>query len=636
MLCPRCGNPLADHTLVCSHCKSFVGKYATQSPRKSQAMQGDDSSPQFTLPSQPQGRGEYGDYALDQGPYVVHEPAKRQEMPYRPSIRTPIQNTHKGYDGRRGTRKNQLKKKTNWMALTLVVTCVGLLSVLAYFLYLTQSEEGHHITARKNILSTTEMMFSIMQNDKDPLLVEQREEIKKLWGKVPVLTYWQEGDEYMGVGDLETAVIAYRIANALDAENYDGLLSMASAYELLDDDENAEKIYLYLTDEVTPFRSEAYTALIRLYQEKKRNPEAAEMMRKAYTNTEKDSFRAERNAFIPEMPETDLAAGRHELKQTIHLSSPQGYDVYYTTEEKVQLPQEGTLVREEGIVLDEGTHVLRAVAISEDLKSDEISVIYTIFYPTPPAPKASLAPNTYKSLRTVGLRPGEGAEKEELHYYYTLDGSSPTRNSPEYDGTPIKLPSGRVTLKAVCVNKYDKISNMLEVGYHFKVKPYPMERYAKTDVFSSFVINETEQAEFYETFGRPKKETKTTYRSFPNEAVLAEYSWGNAVFWFDNAKWLLVYIDMHKNIAQGPRELGIGATEKEIISKYRDNTQPPSKDGTRGLYYEYPVVGQILIDANGNRYVHYSCYTLNNKVQSLDYYIQNGRVNRIIHYVTMQ
>lgn len=47
-------------------------------------------------------------------------------------------------------------------------------------------------------------------------------------------------------------------------ENYNGLLLLANAYELDAQDDQAEAVYLRLAQEVSPFRSEAYTALISM------------------------------------------------------------------------------------------------------------------------------------------------------------------------------------------------------------------------------------------------------------------------------------------------------------------------------------------------------------------------------------
>ena len=287
---------------------------------------------------------------------------------------------------------------------------------------------------------------------------------------------------------------------------------------------------------------------------------------------------------------------------------------------------------------------LRAVCVSGDLVSDPLKVTYTFYYPSPPAPKCNLAPNTYKSLREVSLRPGEildetktRAEKAEAEkhyrYFYTIDGSTPDENSPEYDGTPIKLPSGRVTLKAVCVNQYGKMSSILEVGYKFEVKPYPLEVYSETDVFTGFVMNSTSVEEFKATFGQPLREVPTTYLGLSNTATHLDYDWGYAVFILNNNAWELVRIKMDRALGNGPRGVGFGSTEEEIVSVYKDFGQPQSLNGERGLYYDYPNVGKVRVEVDGTRMVEYSCITAASDIWVLQYRLgANGRVNEIIHY----
>lgn len=152
---------------------------------------------------------------------------------------------------------------------------------------------------------------------------------------------------------------------------------------------------LRLAQEVSPFRSEAYTALISMYLEQDRGPEAADMMLLAYENTDRENFRQQREDFLPAMPEVSLTAGRYEIsamEQDISLTSPQGYDVYYTVDDDAVLPEDGILCEDGSIIPKEGAVTLRAVAVSGDLVSDPISVSYTFYYPTPPAPKCNLAP----------------------------------------------------------------------------------------------------------------------------------------------------------------------------------------------------------------------------------------------------
>ena len=57
------------------------------------------------------------------------------------------------------------------------------------------------------------------------------------------------------------------------------------------------------------------------------------MMKLAYENTDRETFRLQRREYIPQSPQVDLSAGRYDLskmEREVDLSSPQGFDIYYT------------------------------------------------------------------------------------------------------------------------------------------------------------------------------------------------------------------------------------------------------------------------------------------------------------------
>jgi tetratricopeptide (TPR) repeat protein len=454
----------------------------------------------------------------------------------------------------------------------------------------------------------------------------------------------------MDEGDMDDSITAFRIADILDPENYDGLMLLGTAYELDDRNAEAEAVYLQLTETVNPSRSEAYTALISLYLDAGRDPEAANMMLTAYNNTDKENFYQQRKNFIPNAPQvdTDHLAGRYELEQQITVTSPQGYDIYYTLDNAAVLPDGGELVKNNTVTIPEGTYTLRAVCKAEDLVSDEMSISYTVYYPTPPAPKCNLAPNTYYSLHTVSLRAGTSTEtkeersaktkeqlakQDEQTFYYTIDGSTPDPEvSPVYDGTPIQLPSGSCTLRAVAVNGYGKQSSTLEVGYKFKVKPYPLNMYGDEDTFDGFKLNSTSAEDFKDSFGEPKATADTQYLTLTAEAQHLEYAWGYAVFTLSSNKWQLVRIEMDDAIAGGPRGVGIGSSESEIVGAYKDMGMPANQDNSRNLYYSDQNVGVVLQNDDGTRTVQYTCYTTDSKLWVLQYVLKNDRCVKIVNY----
>lgn len=663
LICERCGHSMPDGSLTCDNCGTYLGKYSNSTLDTTGVRairQGRISASQPTLPPQSGRVREYGDYELDPMPMQRDDQAmRRKPQPIygksgssRPDTRRGVPvNVH----GRAPSLKhshyrthNVKKSRINWMLVGVIVTVMLLVAGVGLYIYHSNSESGQRATARRNALAATEEEFTLAMEKRDPLVQTQREELLDRWNSVSPQAYWLAGQDYLDAGDVETAIICFRIGDVVDPDNYDGLLLLANAYELNVQDEEAEAVYLKLVEDVSPFRSDAYTALIRMYQAQERRPEAADMMLLAYQNTDKENFRLQREDYIPQTPQTSLSAGRYEiskLQQRVSLISPQGYDIYYTTDDNAVLPDDGILSVGGSLTPSEGSVTLRAVCVSGDLVSDELKVSYNFYYPSPPAPKSNLAPNTYKKLHEVSLRPGTLAnedqirkkEKEEIEshykYYYTIDGSTPTEESPVYDGTPIKMPTGRVTLKAVCVNQYGKMSSILEVGYKFDLKPYPLDMYQETDVFTGFVLNKTTQEEFKQKFGQPQREVETTYMSKNIAARHMDYDWGYAVFMLEGSVWKLVRIEMNRSLGNGPRGVGFGSTEAEVTAVYKDFGQVQSPNGERGIYYDYPRVGEVVIREDGTRVIRYTCQTAAAQMWVLEYHLSSGgRVNKILHY----
>lgn len=663
MICEHCGHSVPDGSLTCDRCGTYLGKYRTGSTTDSGVRairQGRVSASTPTLPTQKGEVREYGDFDLSSMPLGNPQDGQRRKtvQPIYDKSGSSRPDTRRGVPVNAYGRAPSLSHKShkvrhmrksgvNWMLVSLIVAVIVVIAAGGLWYYSSRSETGQRSTARRNALSVSEGMFELAVTN-DQLAQPEREALLEEWNKANPQAYWLSGREYLDAGDVAMAISCFRIADIIDPENYDGLMLLGNTYELDAQDDKAEAVYLKLISEVSPSRTEAYTALIRMYQAQERRPEAANMMLTAYQNTDRESYRLEREDYIPETPQTSLSAGRYEISKlegNVYITSPQNYDIYYTTDDKAVLPDDGILLKEGTFVPREGTVTLRAVCVSGDLVSDPLSVSYTFYYPSPPAPKCNLAPNTYKTLRDVSLRPGtlagekdlKKAEKEEIEshyvYHYTIDGSTPTENSPIYDGTPIKLPSGRVTLKAVCVNQYGKMSSIMEVLYKFDVNPRPLDKYQETDVFTGFVLNATTMADFKETFGNPREELASSYLGLANETKHLAYDWGYAVFLLENGVWKLVRVEMNRAIGNTPRGVGFGSTEDEITAVYKDCGQLPNVDQSRGLYWEYPAVGQVLQNDDGSRTVQYSCQTAAGYMWVLQYHLgSNGRVQRITNY----
>ncbi|MDD3409982.1 MAG: chitobiase/beta-hexosaminidase C-terminal domain-containing protein [Eubacteriales bacterium] len=651
MICEHCGSYMPDDAITCDHCGSMLRSGAPHETGVRAMRQGRASASAPVIPDAPRGQvPEYGDYDMSPLPLetgasrrrgkpapaldsFASRPATRRGVPVHTAQGVPPVRAHHG-------RASTLKmRSTNWMLIGLIVLIVLVGAAAGVYFYMNQTDEGQRAIARRNVLSTSDDMLALAATT-DVVLAAEREALLKDLSSANAQAYWLAGEEYEEIGDMDHAITAFRIADIIDPENYDGLLSLASAYELNGQDDLAEAVYLNLEQVINPSRSDAYTALVRMYQEQNRGPEAADMMLLAYENTDRVSFNLQRNEYLPNSPEVDLTAGRYKNEQTIHLTSPQSYDVYYTLEADVELPAGGTLLQGDTVTIPEGTKTLRAVCVSGDLVSDPISVTYTVYYPSPAAPKCNLAPNTYSKAHTVSLRAGDvdPADKKDEKattqtFYYTIDGSTPVEGeSPVYDGNPIALPAGSVTLKAIAVNGYGKTSSTLEVGYKFNIKPALQKIYAEEDVFSGFALFSTTMDEFKSAFGTPNAETQVVYLFQDGDARQLDYGWGHAVFMLLSGKWQLVAVEMNSEISSGPRGVGFGSSESDVIAAYKDMGQKAGPTGNRGLYYSDPNIGRLTRQSDGSTLIQYSCNTLASHVWVLQYWLKGGRVYKISNY----
>ncbi|MCE5343132.1 MAG: chitobiase/beta-hexosaminidase C-terminal domain-containing protein [Eubacteriales bacterium] len=665
MICKRCGNYLEEDEIICHICGAMVSR--SDEPRDTGVRalrQGRHSAAPTSLPDEARSEiPEYGDF--ENSPFPVEQERGVHRKP--PKASGPVletfasrPNTRRGVPvhgssrtrpvvSRRGKAKGVSQHPVNWMMIGVICVGLAMLAGIGYLVYLNTSDAGQRMTARKRVLATNEALLTLASSADSARETARKEALKSL-DDAPAQSYWVVGQEYLDEGDMDDSIIAFRIADILDPENYDGLMQLSTAYELNSMDNEAEAVYQSLIKTVNPSRTEAYTALITLYLDTGRDPEAADMMLLAYQSTDKDSFRQQRKDFIPNTPQvdTDHLAGRYELEQRITVTSPQGYEIYYTLDSAAVLPKGGQLVENNTVTIPEGTFVLRAVCVADDLVSDEMSMSYTVYYPSPPAPKCNLAPNTYTSLHTVGLRAGANtqtreqrskktkeqlAKEDQQTFYYTIDGSTPDPElSPVYDGTPIQLPSGGVTLRAIAVNGYGKQSSTLEVTYKFKAKPYLQAIYSDADTFDGFKLNSTSVEDFKAQFGQPKSAVTTQYLTLADEAQHLEYAWGYAVFILNENKWQMVRIEMNDKIAASPRGVGLGDSESDIVAAYKDMGMLPNQDGSRNLYYNDLNSGVVLQNDDDTRTVQYSCKTTDGKVWILQYLLNNDRCVKIIHY----
>lgn len=490
-------------------------------------------------------------------------------------------------------------RMVNWVKVTLAAAACLVILVIGGYVYLKRTEGGQKIMAR-------------------------------LGREASSTALWAVGEEKLDSGDILGAIEEFEKAKAQDEEaevvDVDGLLLLGTAYEANGDTRKAADLY----EEIytgTPSRTEAYVNHIRILlasDDPGDQARAGELMKLAYDKTGEKMFNTQRNDLLPAAPEVDLTAGFYEQKKYIAVTSYQGYDVYYTFDENAELPSGGTKFTER-IFLDEGIHTLRAVAVNGELVSDELRGTYKIIMPSPQTPRANLAPNTYKNRQNVRLKPGlDNVDDNDIIIYYTIDGSPPDADSPTYTGEPFWLPGGRVTLKAVAVNKYGKVSNTLEILYKIEAKPYPLTAYTSADAVNGIKLYSTTMQEFQKQYGEGKGTEEVTLPDLNTECKKVLYDWGYAVFSHVKSGWVIAELYFTSQF-KAPRGTNVGDSEAFVVGKFRDMGQVTSPSGNRGLYATNEGTGKIWVQEDGTKIIRYRCFVESHTWQ-LDYILNKSGI----------
>lgn len=595
MVCKQCGRVLKDDALICEFCGKensvsphIAGVQGHRQGRKSVA-----SDARTTVSGQSQTVQRENDERRVPELFVGAAHARREENP---------KHTHRVH-----------KLMINWVRVAIVLAALVVVAVIGAFAYLNYTDGGQVIMAR-------------MGKDANARAL------------------WIYGQELLDQGYYERAVETYEKAYEKDPQlddMYEHLQQLADAYETAGYIGKAEETYIKMYTEVDSQRKSAYRSVIRLLTTQDRKMELSSFLTLAYENTGDRDFLRQREELLPSTPTTSVEAGSLMFERDIALLSKQDYEIYYILGEEGILPEDGQRY-EQPIHLKEGSHVLRAVAVSNDLVSDEMVVKYNITLPRPTAPYFSLAPGTYEKKQRVRLSYLEGEddkrsdakpEQKDITMYYTLDGQTPTSNSPIYEGEGILLPSGRSMLKAISVNGFGKVSNVREREYKIqsgKIVPF----FRSGDEMADVTILKTTREAFVKKYGQPNEEMEIEDGTVRGVAVKLLYNWGEARFVMVADGYVLYYLNTSNASMVGPRKSRIGDDEEKITSLFRDVGQPDDQNGDRSLYWNYDNNGKdkgkvYHLDDTHDRIDYSYVRQEDGATVTLSYELENGKVQRI-------
>ena len=606
MICERCGTQSDNGARICPRCgaalRAYAGKGSVSDIRQGRSY---EPPPVHSIDA---GRG--ARYAQDAG---------------RPELRRGVSVQEGAAEERRQRRHEEMPRSVKRRGVNralLITVLLGILLVTAVvsFVLLLKLPQGHLLLLRYAA--------------KD----EKRQErfISMIGAEESAVALWIIGQEQIDQGYISRSIETFEKAYALNPEIdrlYERLLSLANAYEAADRQNDAEKLYEKLYTQVQENNPQAYRYAIDILIEQGRLFEATDLMQLAYEKTKELSFKSQREQLVPLSPTSTPDAGRYKLERTVSLASPQDYDVYYVLDDsESELPENGILYTEP-IQLSEGSHEIRAVCVSSQLISDEVSLKYTIWYPTPSAPKSRLLTGEYDTRRRVYLymEPEEitGADKGQIvTIYYTLDGTPPTIESPIYTDEGFVLPPGKVQVRAVAVNQYGKVSNEYVGDYKINMR---FENYFRdeNDQFKSFTLGKTTYSEFKNIYGPGQEATVGAgMDTATGEALRVTYGWGDA--YFTQGGQVLYSVNTSFTSMAGPRNTRVGMKLSEITAAFRDMGQAPNANGDRSIYYNGDTgYGKYFKESDNTGRLEYVNWRAKNAATTLTYYIKDDIVTRI-------
>ncbi|MBR6707349.1 MAG: chitobiase/beta-hexosaminidase C-terminal domain-containing protein [Clostridia bacterium] len=621
MICPQCGNVLSDSVTVCPECgmslkdtASISGAAGIRQGRTGKnARRTERAAPYSAFASAQTENAGIDDYRL-----LRPGPERVPDLPERRSRRT---------------REHRVRKfMVNWALVWTVILFLVILGAAGGFLYLKTSDAGQLILARMGYDANAEAL-------------------------------WALGSEYLDQGYIERAIISFESAHALEPDRpdiYSKLLLLGEAYMAGGYLSKAEALYTTMYTDIDPKTVTAYRLKASILTSQGRTMELAAFLKEAYTATGDASFSRQREELVPAAPTAALAAGKYTLDLTtseqfksVELLSAEDYDIYYIhffkpnkeyiEEDELQklnaqaLPDDGTLYTGP-IHLEPGYHVIRTVAISSELISDEMVTTYTVSAPSPSSPKLSLAPGTYQTRQRVWLR---YTGKDPVTIYYTIDGQTPvtpmtgdSRNqpaytSPVYTGEPILLPGGRVHVKAIAVNSYNVRSNEMDVELKIDIK---FEHFFNAaDTYGNFTLLTTTRDQFVRKYGQPTAEQEYS-DTIALRCLQLDYDWGYARFMSTSVGYVVYDVQSDSSSFAGPRSTRCGMNASAVCEKFRDMGQLNNSDGSRSIYWDQssgyamsykdktnPSLGQI----------DYVYYTEDGGSVMLTYYTANDIVTKI-------
>lgn len=205
----------------------------------------------------------------------------------------------------------------------------------------------------------------------------------------------------------------------------------------------------------------AITRMAEYYDEQKDADKLNELILK-YTDTPAQTAIEK---YLNAMPGVSHCSGSYSTSIEVSLFNASGNEIHYTLDGTI--PNAKDTLYTGPIVMEKGTNRLKAVCVSpEGLVSDVLECEYIVTYTVPEMPIVSPGSGAYESEQIISV--DNFVNDGSYTAYYTLDGSTPTKDSPVYTG-PIDMPAGNNVFTVVFLSKDGISSSNVKRNYNLKL-----------------------------------------------------------------------------------------------------------------------------------------------------------------------
>ncbi len=305
---------------------------------------------------------------------------------------------------------------------------------------------------------------------------------------------YDEEDYDSAIDNFEKA-LTYEEGKSDSDTNINMMLYLYECYKNTSQDEKAEEILKDVL-ELDADNENAYYNLISIYSDEENYSELVQLYQSA-VDTGNSDITALFSRYVPSEPEASPDGGDYSDDQSIYLSGDSECRIYYTTDGTD--PKTNASLFTDRIELEEGQTTLKFYAVNEyGFESDVVEKTYNIAYIGPSTPVISPTETIFSQSSKVMVTISN--IDSGCKAYYTLDGTTPTTDSNEYNNQPFELPAGNTVVTVLVVDDHG-MTSMASKTYSVTYIAKYTQSEAEEFIWSALIDNKTVDEEHLDEDG---------------------------------------------------------------------------------------------------------------------------------------